>query len=183
MSGACTRITSECCFPISESRHVWPSLKFKFVGCFPFRCGISLSQDPLRGSAVMVSCEKKTRMAGARGTRHGERRTGETCMVCQIFASLSRLWIIIAEASSTLQPCQLEIPYGPTQNTTKKSSKHSHTTSLQRNPWISWQNVQLNAFRPMSRFSLQTATHPCTPVPLSRLEAPRCSWTRRDSEK
>ena len=53
---------------------------------------------------------------------------------CQTFASLLGLWIIIGDASSTLQPCWLEVPYGLPENTAKIYSEHRHPTSLQKNP-------------------------------------------------
>ena len=49
-----------------------------------------------------------------------ERESGESSMVCQTFASLFELWIINGEASSTLQPCPLKIPYGLTKNSFQK---------------------------------------------------------------
>ena len=57
VSRACKHVTSELCFPISESCYVWPSLKFKLVGFSPF--GIeSLRWIRLPGgSPVMVSCK------------------------------------------------------------------------------------------------------------------------------
>ena len=54
-----------------------------------------------------------TGTAGARWhTTQGERETSESCRVCQTFASLFGLWILIEDASSTLQPGRLEIQYG-----------------------------------------------------------------------
>ena len=43
-------------------------------------------------SMLMLGSDRRvgwTRMASARGTTQGERETGESCMVCQTFASLS----------------------------------------------------------------------------------------------
>ena len=85
-------------------------------------------------------------LRGARDTRHGERGTGVTCMVRQMFASLFGLWTIIGDASSTLQPCRLVIPCGLAQKYNKK--QQTHPISLEGKPWNNrWQNVLLNAFR------------------------------------
>ena len=48
-------------------------------------------------------------------------------MVCHTFATQFGLWNIMGEASSTLQPCWLKIPYGVTHNTMKKVSTHTAT--------------------------------------------------------
>ena len=74
------QFTSERCFPVSESCHVWPLVKLKLVGFFPSRCKITFPEirHP-RGSPVMISCQTmlmiKQRVAlafstGFSGVRH-----------------------------------------------------------------------------------------------------------------
>ena len=66
-----------------------------------------------------------TRMAGARDTRRGEKETGESCMVCQTFASLFQLWILFGDALSTLQPSRLKIPCFPLQPVDRHTPMHT----------------------------------------------------------
>ena len=84
--------------------------------------------DPLPKTYLPTTVSHRdgwTRMARERNTTHGERAPGESCMVCQTFVSMFGLWILIGDASSTLQPGRLEITCFPLQPANRNTPMHT----------------------------------------------------------
>ena len=113
-----------------------------------------------------LSCQGLPRMAGTRGTRQGERGAGDTRMMCRLLHHCTGCGSSLEKRHQRHSLVGAGDPVWAYSEHHNQSSEHSCATSLQRKPWCSWHNVQLNAFRNRHNNSviapLRTTCHgPC----------------------